>query len=91
MTGGTYQFSYNGLPFSPRFTYDYVGPWPAPPTAEEQSMDSAELENRHLPDGREKSLAMTRLEEVMFWSNAAIAREPQPGLEGVRGSDRPVG
>jgi hypothetical protein len=28
-----------------------------------------------LPDGREKSLAITHLEEVMMWSNAAIARE----------------
>lgn len=27
-----------------------------------------------LPDGRELSLAITHLEEVMFWSNAAIAR-----------------
>ena len=27
-----------------------------------------------LPDGREKALAITKLEETMFWSNAAIAR-----------------
>jgi hypothetical protein len=29
----------------------------------------------HLPDGREKSLAITHLEGVMFWANAAVARQ----------------
>lgn len=31
--------------------------------------------NERLPDGREKSLVVTGLEEVMFWANAALARE----------------
>lgn len=35
----------------------------------------ADFLNRNLPDGREKSLAITHLEEVMFWGNAALARE----------------
>lgn len=31
--------------------------------------------NDWLPEGREKALAITNLEQVMFWANAAIARE----------------
>ena len=34
--------------------------------------------NDLLPDGREKALAITHLEEVMFWANAAIARHVDP-------------
>jgi hypothetical protein len=45
----------------------------------------ATLINEHAPDSREKSLAITSLEEAVFWANAAIARhephvhEPQQG------------
>ncbi len=31
-----------------------------------------------VPAGREKSLALTYLEEAMFWANAGIARTPDP-------------
>lgn len=34
----------------------------------------ADFINEHCPEGREKSLAITHLEEVMFWANGAIAR-----------------
>ena len=30
--------------------------------------------NKHCSDSREKSLAMTKLEEAVMWANAAIAR-----------------
>jgi hypothetical protein len=29
------------------------------------------------PDCREQSIALTHLEEVVFWANAAIARNPE--------------
>lgn len=30
--------------------------------------------NEYCPDSREKSLAMTKLEEAIMWANASIAR-----------------
>lgn len=35
----------------------------------------ADALNVGLPDGREKSIVMTKIEEVMFWGNAALARQ----------------
>lgn len=35
--------------------------------------------NELCPDSREKSLAITALEEVVMWSNAAIARNESNG------------
>lgn len=34
---------------------------------------SARMANTMLPEGREKSLALTHLQEAMMWGNAAIA------------------
>lgn len=34
----------------------------------------ADTVNLNCPDSREKSLAVTHLEEAVFWANAAIAR-----------------
>jgi hypothetical protein len=59
-----------------RFTYHA-------PTADQPALyeavravakEAAEFYNDHCPEGREKSLAITHLEEAVFWANAAIAR-----------------
>lgn len=34
----------------------------------------ARIVNEHAPDSREKSLALTKIEEAIMWANAAIAR-----------------
>jgi hypothetical protein len=30
--------------------------------------------NTRIPEGREKAIAITKMEEAMFWANAALAR-----------------
>ena len=41
----------------------------------QQCRQLADFLNDKLPEGREKSLAITNLEQVMFWGNAALARD----------------
>jgi len=41
----------------------------------------AETMARTLPESREKSLAITHLEESLFWANAAVARNDLPTQE----------
>jgi hypothetical protein len=45
-------------------------------TVREECLLLARQLNGILPDGREKALAVTNLEQVMFWANAALARTP---------------
>lgn len=47
-------------------------------------MEAAHSLNILLPEGREKSLAITHLEETMFWANAALARMPESNAEYVQ-------
>lgn len=42
-----------------------------------------------VPAGREKALALTHLEEAMFWANAAIARTPAATDEPAAKATRP--
>jgi hypothetical protein len=36
-----------------------------------------EIINEMVPDGREKSLAITKIEEAIMWANAGLARNPE--------------
>ena len=58
--------------------FKYHAPTPSQiPKYEEiraQGKELAQLVNELCPDSREKSLAMTKIEEAVMWANAAVAR-----------------
>ena len=59
-----------------RFTYH--APKPGQPEIYQEIRDAghslARLIDGHTPDSREKSLAITHLEQAIMWANAGIAR-----------------
>lgn len=44
-------------------------------TIREEAKAFAELLDTGCPDGREKAVALTKLEETVMWANAAIVRD----------------
>lgn len=44
------------------------------PVLRDKAKELAELINSLVPECREKSLAITKLEEVIMWANAGISR-----------------
>lgn len=62
--------------------FDYVSPTPEKQVVHEATREAyKEVAGRiadALPESREKSLAITALEESLMWANAAIARNDLP-------------
>ena len=45
-------------------------------TLREIAKGLAECVNALVPEGREKALALTKIEEAVMWANAGVARNP---------------
>lgn len=70
----------NGMPCDPYLEnlFTYHAPKPGQPEKYEKlrgrAKELAYMFNNMCPPSREASLALTKLEEAVFWANAAIAR-----------------
>ena len=56
-----------------------------------QCLQLAHALNDLLPDGRDKSLAMTKLQETMHWANSAIAMQNDVDTETAHLPNAPTG
>lgn len=59
--------------------FKYHAPKPGQPeiyeAIREKAKELAELIDKKVPNGREKALAMTNLEQAVMWANAGVARD----------------
>jgi hypothetical protein len=66
--------------------FSYHPPLPGQPERYEKirafAHDTARLISEECPESREKSLALTHLEEAVMWANAAIARHDERPASG---------
>jgi hypothetical protein len=62
--------------------FTYHNPLPGQPerytALRDEAKEFAHMINDMCPQSREKSLALTKLEETIMWANAAIARHDNP-------------